>query len=114
MNREPFGDLRPPKAPPALRQRVLQAAHRAARAEPEPSLTERLWRSRPLRLAWAAAVVLLLSAHLSLQFSHGEAPREAVGNGFASEIGLAGGVQPRGATTLADTSTNDLLEELGV
>ncbi len=60
-----FTGLRKPTAPLALRERVLDAA---LRVEPLPprSLEDRLFFSRPLRLAWAAAVVGLLAVNLQL------------------------------------------------
>jgi len=86
-----FGSLRPPGAPAELRERTLEAA-RAVPAEPvesaEPidsqgrSLTDRLWESRRLRLAWALLMVGLLGANLHLELdrraSLPEAARHAV------------------------------------
>lgn len=72
MTRDPkdlLADFRPPSAPEGLRQRVLAAAatepERAIR-QPTTRLTDRLWENRSLRLAWAAMVAILLSAHLVL------------------------------------------------
>lgn len=57
--------LEPASPPPGTRDRALAAA-RAARAHgTKPGdLWTRLWRSRPARLAWAAAVAALLLAHV--------------------------------------------------
>jgi hypothetical protein len=54
---------RPPAASAALEKRVLAAARSAFR-EPRPSLTDRLWSSQQLRLAWGLAVVALLPVNL--------------------------------------------------
>ena len=57
--------LEPANPPPGTRDRALAAA-RAARvhgAKPD-DLWARVWRSRPARLAWAAAVVALIVANL--------------------------------------------------
>lgn len=72
--RPPFHDLRPPRAPVALRRRTLEAARRAV---PEasggvprssrPGFADRLWTSRPLRLAWALLMLGLLGANLTLE-----------------------------------------------
>lgn len=75
MNRNrqhPLHGLHPPKAPTGLRQRTLEAA-RAVSTEPiteQPtrSFADRLWASRPLRLAWVLAMVGLLGANLALEF----------------------------------------------
>jgi hypothetical protein len=69
---DPFRDLRAPAAPAGLRRRALDAA-RAAAAEPAragraaaATLTDRLWESRPLRLASGLAVAALLGINLWL------------------------------------------------
>lgn len=83
-----LGKLRPPGAPAELRERILEAA-RAVPAEPvvspdttRRSLTDRLWESRRLRLAWAFLVIVLLGANLSLELDRRaglpEAARHAV------------------------------------
>ncbi len=70
--------IRPPMAPPALRQRALAAARQAliqeagaqqAGGEPRPLLTNRLWQSRNLRLGWLAAATLLLGLNLRVALS---------------------------------------------
>ncbi len=60
--------LRPAEAPSALRARALRAAADAGREEPEgdPGRWERAWQSRPLRLSWLAAVMLLTALHLAI------------------------------------------------
>ncbi|MGD2115152.1 MAG: hypothetical protein PVG07_08865 [Acidobacteriota bacterium] len=83
--RRPFRGLRPPGAPAELRRRTLDAA-RAAPADPvgppEPHprvVTDRLWESRPLRLAWALLVVALLGVNLLLDASPAELARPGEG-----------------------------------
>lgn len=72
--RTPFHDLRPPRAPAALRRRTLQAALRTAPdasgsgpRRNRPRLADRLWTSRPLRLAWALLMLVLVGANLTLE-----------------------------------------------
>lgn len=73
----PFRDLRPPAAPAGLRERTLAGARAAAEAagraapagEDRPGrrgLADLLWESRPLRLAWAVALVGLIGVNLYL------------------------------------------------
>ncbi len=57
-----------PEPPRALRARALAGAEEAwTRGGPAADRWRRLWESRPLRLAWAAAVVLLVGANLALR-----------------------------------------------
>jgi len=59
-----FVGLEPPPPPADLRART-QAAAREAMARPSaPDVWSRIWHHRGLRLAWAAAVVLLLAGHV--------------------------------------------------
>jgi len=55
--------LEPPRVTEEQRRRVLAAAYRAA-GEPLPALVNRLWGNRRLRLAWAAAALVLAGAHV--------------------------------------------------
>ncbi len=57
-----FRALVPPRAPAALRSRVLAAV--AARARQRENLLDQLWRSRAWWLGWAGAVALLLAAEV--------------------------------------------------
>jgi hypothetical protein len=89
--------LEPASPPPGTRDRALAAA-RAARthgAKPE-DLWTRLWRSRPARLGWAAAVAALIVANLvvsvqrSPQSGVSHAPALAsVGSGETELIAIA-------------------------
>jgi hypothetical protein len=64
---DPLAGLAPPGAPPDLRARVLAASRAALLAAPaRPDLWTLLWVSRPLRLAWAASLLLLLAGHVVL------------------------------------------------
>lgn len=85
-HRRPFRHLRPPAAPAGLRERILTAARLAAEAaaereDPEETaaggsrgLTDLLWESRPLRLAWATALAALLGINLYLDRAPSRAP----------------------------------------
>lgn len=64
---DPLAGLAPPEAPPELRARVLAASRAALLAEPEPrDRWKTVWDSRPLRLAWAASLLLLVAGHAVL------------------------------------------------
>jgi hypothetical protein len=60
----PFSGLLPPAPPAALRERVLQKARVALAREGVSDVWTRIWESRPLRVAWVAATLLLVVAHL--------------------------------------------------
>ena len=62
---DPLAGLAPPGAPPELKERVLAASRAALLSAPaRPDRWNLLWESRPLRLAWAASVLLLLAGHI--------------------------------------------------
>jgi hypothetical protein len=64
---EPFPRLRPPKAPKALKERVLRAAGEVPVSATEPlGIIDRIWESRAWRWAWVGAVAALLCAHVVL------------------------------------------------
>ena len=76
MNRQAeqmFSTLQPPDPQSVLRRRVLVAARAALTDERAPDFWDRLWTSRPARLAWAAAVLGLAVGHLALS---GRDPRQ--------------------------------------
>lgn len=124
MKPEPLIDLRPPQAPPALRQRVLLAARRAALREAKTTRldrwVDRLWGSRPLRLAFWTATMVLVLAHLGLQLENRHGRLTAPGRTVASnELAEALGIEvqdlpsERGAT-LATYHPTEKIEELGL
>jgi hypothetical protein len=57
-----FDGLEPPPPPPHLRARVLAAAK--AETSGASDVWTRIWQHRGMRLAWAAAVMVLLAGHL--------------------------------------------------
>lgn len=59
-----FHGMGRPSVRPGLKQQVLARARSAAGVR--PALADRLWESRPLRLAWTVAVVALLGVQLAL------------------------------------------------
>lgn len=80
----PFRGLRPPAAPADLRRRALAAAHAVPVAasgkapRDRRNLTDRLWESRPLRLAWVLVFFLLLGANAYLDTRGRNAPQPHV------------------------------------
>ncbi len=69
-DREFFDGFGIPSPPEGLRLRVLAEVGPVLAREPRGRWT-RIWESRPLRIAWAAAVVLLAGGHLALSFKPG-------------------------------------------
>ena len=61
-----FEGLRVPHAPAELERRVLSAAAASDRTDPSPTIWDRLWESRPLRVAWGLATLALLLANAGL------------------------------------------------
>lgn len=66
---DPLDGLRVPGPPVSLERQVLTAAAAALRHGTRATVWDRLWQSRPLRVAWTVAVVGLLSAHAAMTFS---------------------------------------------
>ena len=91
---DPLAGLRPPGAPGELATAVLTAATRALQ-EPSPTIWNRLWTSRPLRLGWSVATVALVLAHLGVS---------------VAPFGSPGSRQARGATGNALRELNDVLD----
>lgn len=73
----PFSGLVPPAPPAALRERVLQKAREALAREGGSDVWTRIWECRPLRVAWAAATLLLVAAHLIITVRPPASPRRA-------------------------------------
>ncbi len=61
-----LGGLLPPEPPPGLHETVLRNARAALAREVRRDLWTRIWESRPLRLAWASAVLLLVAGNALL------------------------------------------------
>jgi hypothetical protein len=55
-----------PPAPSAFLRRCILSRAKEVSPEPDPSLVDRIWGSRPLRLAWASLVAVLLLGHAAL------------------------------------------------
>jgi hypothetical protein len=72
----PFAGLSPPGPPAEMREKVLAVAREALAREAVPDVWTRIWESRSLRLAWAAAAALLLMANVGISVSR--LPRGAV------------------------------------
>jgi hypothetical protein len=83
-------DVQPPGPPPELRERVLTAARAAAATDQGAGLWHRLWTSRPLRLAWAAAVVGLIIGHSLIGPNGPKAPPAGPALPVAAAAGNAG------------------------
>jgi hypothetical protein len=66
--------VRPPEPPERLRAAALGAAERHWGVRPDA--WTRLWESRPARLAWAGAVLVLMASHGLISMSR---PRPDVG-----------------------------------
>lgn len=116
----PFGDLRPPGAPAGLRRRTLTEAGAAARASAgqaarpgRPGLTDLLWQSRPVRLAWALSLAALVGLNLYLDRADRARARPPVGGTVTARSSAAPATDPAGAeprTLLA--SRGEVLEAL--
>jgi hypothetical protein len=90
-NRDPVAEflsrLEPPEPPAALRGSALTQATQAWSQPATPDRWCQIWESRPLRLAWAAVVVGLVAAHLSLPAQSDRKPGTVSG---AEHAALAG------------------------
>ena len=71
--------------PRGLRERALTAANDARPEVEEADPWRRLWESRPLRLAWAIAVALLLAANVVSRTGSPSHPRTAAPVAAAKE-----------------------------
>jgi len=67
-------DSEPPRL---LRERTLARAQAAWARPPVADPWSRVWHSRPLRLAWAATVVVLVAANVALRSGSQARPRTA-------------------------------------
>jgi hypothetical protein len=91
--RNPLRGLRSVPPPGGLREPVLSAAREAQAAEAKPTIWDRVWESRALRLAWVGVTVGLVLGHVLVSIEPGKA-------GMAPEPDLA----------RADRGADDLLE----
>jgi len=66
--------LGPPVPPLELRDRTLQAARAAMTSDGGDDIWLRLWRSRPIRVAWATSVATLLFGHIVISSGAGARP----------------------------------------
>jgi hypothetical protein len=66
-----------PEPPRGLRGLALAGAAAAGARKPAVDAWRRLWESRPLRLAWAVAVALLLAANVIIRTGSPSHPRTA-------------------------------------
>jgi len=81
----PFIGMSATRPSPELRRRVLHAAaHAAECADSGPTIWDRLWSSRPLRVAWGVTVASLLLAHFAIDMG----PRTSTRNPRASAAAL--------------------------
>ena len=78
---------RPPTAPEALADRIT-AAVGALAAPATVAWSDRLWFSRAARLAWAAAVLLLLAAEIALAPGKTGPPRPTQIDNSPQVVGL--------------------------
>jgi len=108
----PWGGLRPLRPPEELRARTLAAARGALRqgaTEARPparrALTDRLWESRGLRLAWAAVVVACLAANFLL--GRARVPPPPRGGATAPASGLAAIAAPEAAQARLPDASQD-------
>jgi hypothetical protein len=85
--------LQGPRAPEALRRRVIERARDVVPAA--PTRADRIWFSRSWRLAWAAALLALVVVEwtvVRVWTAEPPAAREHEGTRAAAEIGLPGPV----------------------
>jgi hypothetical protein len=80
----PFAGMRATRPSPELGEYVLRAAASAVGTEViDPTIWDRVWNSRGLRVAWGVVVVLLLLAHMAVG-SGPQAPGSTPRGGVAS------------------------------
>lgn len=87
--RELFAGLVRPQPPDELAGPALAAASRALAEPPANDIWDRIWFSRPLRLAWAATLILLLAGHLMVSLTGVAGPDPS-----PAPIAALGGIEP--------------------
>lgn len=85
----PLGGLASPGPPAELRERVLARAREALAQEAVPDVWTRIWESRPLRIAWAAAASLLVVANFAVSARRPPAGMAASRTGAEAEKAAA-------------------------
>jgi hypothetical protein len=96
----PFSGLEPPLLPPALRARILKSARETLEREAARDIWTRVWESRPLRLAWVAATLLLVVSHVVMTVrppgrgSHASASAAAPSPDRTGELAAVVGLSP--------------------
>ena len=114
MNLHRDDRLRPPRAPAALERRVLAAARRALAEEANPTVWDRLWESRPLRISWIGATAALVLVHVLMGSGVPHPPtRQAAFGSEGIEHGLGDilrlpdmEISPRAESVLLGASAN--------
>jgi hypothetical protein len=91
-----FPGLRVPEPPEDLRRRVLTCASQAMERGPRRDLWERIWESRPARLAWGGSVLALAICHLVVPAGDGGPAREP------STLSRTGSDEQRELAVIAD------------
>jgi hypothetical protein len=71
-----FPGLKVPEPPEDLRRHVLTRASQALDSRPRRDLWERIWESRPARLAWGGSVLALVICHFVVPVGDGGPARE--------------------------------------
>ena len=76
---DPLSDgLAPPAPPFELRHRALREAREAMTERGGDDVWSRLWGSRPIRLAWASSVAVLLFGHIVIGAGASPGPANTV------------------------------------
>lgn len=70
--------LAPPVPPAELRVRTLHAARAAMTMNGRDDIWSLLWRSRPIRLAWATSVAALLFGHIVIGAGASSGPADTI------------------------------------
>jgi hypothetical protein len=70
--------LAPPVPPPELKVRTLQATRAVMTANGGDDIWLRLWRSQPIRLAWALSVAALLFGHIVIGAGAPSGPADTI------------------------------------
>lgn len=118
MSQDLFAGLEPPKPPTGLRARVLARARHAAREKAAAGsvldrLVERVWASRPLRAAWLAAALVLLTLNLAESRERYAPGAPPAASPVLEELGFAALRHPP-EHTLSTYDDPEVIEALGV